>query len=381
LEESKTIGFGNYYDPPAETVSLVVYKFNDVNENGIFDNGEALLPNWQFTVSATGETNRVLSTDSTGYVTFTGLTPDTTYTVTETGKTHWYSSTPNPTTVSISLQDESKTIGFGNYYDPPGETVTLVVYKFNDVNRNGMLDDGEAFLPNWQFTVSATGETSRVLTTDSTGYVTFTGLTPNKIYTVTETGKPNWYSSTPNPTTVSINVELGSFTIRFGNYYDPPITIQDYPAITITKTGPATAEEEEVITYSFTVKNTGDVTLTNVQVTDPLFGGTWVYNIGTLGVNQEVSFTQAYTIPVGAAGTTIPNTATVTGNYGSTVVNSTSSHSVVVPRKTIIVDPDPPEAEEEVEPELPKTNALDLLYLALGAAAVTGGLAIRRKRK
>ena len=43
--------------------------------------------------------------------------------------------------------------------------------------------------------------------------------------------------------------------------------------------------------------------------------------------------------------------------------------------------PEPAAAAVEVEPELPRTGALDLLYLALGAAALTGGFAIRRKRK
>ena len=84
--------------------------------------------------------------------------------------------------------------------------------------------------------------------------------------------------------------------------------------IEITKSGPSSATAGRSITYSFTVENTGDVELFDVVVTDPLFGGGWEYMIGSLGVGEEYSFSQTYSIPSATRGSLV-NTALVTGYY------------------------------------------------------------------
>lgn len=80
----------------------------------------------------------------------------------------------------------------------------------------------------------------------------------------------------------------------------------------IKDVSPTTAKRGEAVTYSFVVKNTGNTKLTNISVTDPMFGG----QIGTIeslepGAQTPLS-NKNYTIPKDATGT-IHNVATVTG--------------------------------------------------------------------
>src|SRR5690606_33857753 len=67
----------------------------------------------------------------------------------------------------------------------------------------------------------------------------------------------------------------------------------------VTSTGPYT--EGDVITYQFVVTNTGNVTLTNVSVTDPLPGlgaitYAWPGADGVLLAGQSVTATATYTV-------------------------------------------------------------------------------------
>lgn len=77
----------------------------------------------------------------------------------------------------------------------------------------------------------------------------------------------------------------------------------------------------EIVNYTLTVTNTGNVDLVNVKVEDSLSGGVWMDSpdIGDLSVGESVTLAYQYTIPEGAAdgekiknvavaaGTTVPN--------------------------------------------------------------------------
>ena len=88
-----------------------------------------------------------------------------------------------------------------------------------------------------------------------------------------------------------------------------------HPGITIEKTGPAVAYPGDTLTFNFTVRNTGDVTLTGVTVSDdrcaPVTGGQ-----GTLAPGASTTFTCTTQVAPGhAIGDTNPlhNVATTTG--------------------------------------------------------------------
>lgn len=81
--------------------------------------------------------------------------------------------------------------------------------------------------------------------------------------------------------------------------------------ISLQKTGPATAQIGDTITYNFTVTNCGELVLDGAQVSDPLLGGQiWS---GSLQPGQAVTFTKSYTVQPGDPDPLV-NTATAVGH-------------------------------------------------------------------
>jgi len=96
------------------------------------------------------------------------------------------------------------------------------------------------------------------------------------------------------------------------------------PCIDITKTGPVEALRGENITYEFTVSNCGTVGLTNVTVTDTLFGS---YNIPDLAVGASYTFNSTYEV-LNDDPDPLVNSATASGWHNTTQVTDPDSHSV-----------------------------------------------------
>ncbi|MCR8842113.1 hypothetical protein NQ117_00300 [Paenibacillus sp. SC116] len=107
---------------------------------------------------------------------------------------------------------------------------------------------------------------------------------------------------------------------------DAVVTIIGAPSITLTKSvSPQQATVGATVTYTFEVTNTGNTSLTNVQLTDPLLELN--QNIGTLAAGQSQTVDFPFVIPSGAANPFI-NIATVTGTSGSQTVQASDSASL-----------------------------------------------------
>jgi uncharacterized repeat protein (TIGR01451 family) len=94
-----------------------------------------------------------------------------------------------------------------------------------------------------------------------------------------------------------------------------------HPAIDVSKSGPEYAHEGDTITYTITVKNTGDCPLSDVVVSDDVLGS--IYS-GVLDVGEEKTFTVTYTVPSPSGD--IANSVTASGKdaLGLTVTDTAS---------------------------------------------------------
>ena len=101
------------------------------------------------------------------------------------------------------------------------------------------------------------------------------------------------------------------------------------PAITLDKSANPTIYTlpGNLITYTFTVTNTGNVTLSNVTVSDALFS--WTFGPVTLAPGASQTFTETHTITTAdISNETITNTATATGYYMSQTVEASDTETI-----------------------------------------------------
>jgi len=117
------------------------------------------------------------------------------------------------------------------------------------------------------------------------------------------------------------------------------------PAIDLDKSAsPGTySAEGDVITYTFVVTNTGNVTLTDVSVSDPLPGLSAITpeSVDSLAPGDSQEFTATYTITqddVDAG--SVDNTATATGTFDDVEYTATDSETVTGPAAAPAIDLD-----------------------------------------
>jgi hypothetical protein len=222
----KRLNFGNRQlvvpPVPPGTGILEIFKFNDVNGDGIYEPGapynETPLQSWNFTVAGgPTPTPGLYSTDGNGLITISTLIPGA-YTVTETVQPGWAVTTDDPQTGTLPA-DGGKRLNFGNRQQtlpPPVPPGTLEIFKFNDLNGNGVYDPamGETPLANWEFhTTGASYDQTNM--TDGDGLIALTDLVPGG-YNVTETVRAAWTVTTANPQTGTVSDGSGK-RLNFGN--------------------------------------------------------------------------------------------------------------------------------------------------------------------
>ncbi len=221
--------------------------------------------------------------------------------------------------------------------------------KFEDLNNNGAYDTGEPYLPGWTINLTGTIEGYPVTLTDVTdanGVYSFDYLTFGTNLNVKESMKAGYIETYPNALTADLangakavsSVESGKGTwgwfigsmimpasnltltgIDFGNF-------QPKPAFTIEKTGDTLSKIGDFIKFTVTVKNTGNVPLTLVSISDDKFG-TLAGFASTLAIGATESHEFSGQIPNGASD---PFINKVTASYqfmDMTAVTHDATHS------------------------------------------------------
>ena len=185
---------------------LYVFKYNDLNRNGLFDGDDYGLEGWEFNLDGTQ-----LLTGTNGVADF-GCLASGNYTICETQKDGWVNSEPGGETLCRETEviaGENVTATFGNY-----QLGKIKALKYYDKNLNGRNDD-EPGLENWTICLNGNCQT-----TSADGYTEWWTVVPGT-YTICETRKNGWGNSDPGDGTLCKVVTVGpgdSVIVEFGNY-------------------------------------------------------------------------------------------------------------------------------------------------------------------
>jgi hypothetical protein len=224
-----SVHFGNYTH--ASFVNGM--KYHDLNKNGVYDQGDTVLPNWK--IMLTDTLGNVIDwdwTDSLGFYQLYIYQPGT-YDIREarSGKHGWVQSAPVEEFYRIEIPDLHTTIDgkdFGNYYSP--NTNSIMGMKFADVNRNHLKDQEETGLPEFTIKLLRKGNGNnynnyKQTKTDSNGYYQFLSVEPDT-YKVIEMPREPWWQSYPESCYIVALTTNGFFDVLdFGNYEISPSSI------------------------------------------------------------------------------------------------------------------------------------------------------------
>jgi hypothetical protein len=179
-DEKWDVTFGN-----TKPGCIEAYKYWDKNADGDLDEGEPAVEGWEITLK--GKTNADVDveitkkTDKDGHVEFCDLWPGTYDLIEEEGDLDvWFATGPVKFEgIVIKAEDKvSKTFLNCKYTE-------ITVCKFEDKNGNGVVDEGEPKVADFEIRLQGPNDYDVKKKTGEDGCVTFDKLKPGK-YTVTE---------------------------------------------------------------------------------------------------------------------------------------------------------------------------------------------------
>ena len=332
---------------PVPSINLVKTGTLDLGNNNRADEGDTIT--YAFTVTNTGNVTltNVTLTDTVGGITINGgpiasLAPGASNSTTFTG-TYTLSQTDlDAATFTNTATVSGTTPAGGSVDDSDDDTQTLDPDPSVELQKVGTLNDGANGEPDegetitYVFTVTNTGNVTltNLIITETVGDITFVGSPIASL----EPGQSNNTSYTGSYKLTQADIDSGSFTntaeVSGTAPDDSQVTdsdgddqvLIDSPGIELEKTGTVNMDVVEpdnridagdTITYTFTVTNSGNVTLTDISLADTVGGITLAGDpIASLAPDESDSttFTGSYTITQADIDSgTFTNTAEVTG--------------------------------------------------------------------
>ncbi|MBI3189344.1 MAG: VCBS repeat-containing protein, partial [Ignavibacteriales bacterium] len=199
-------------------------KFNDLDGDGVKDNGEPGIANWK--INITGAQTDSTYTDANGGYSFTALSNGS-YTISEESKANWVQTFPGSGTYSLSYTGTSLSgKDFGNF-----KRASISGQKFSDINSDGIKNGADSGLANWRIRLTKNSVQVDSMLTDESGNYSFTNLIPGT-YVVSEELQLNWVQTLPPSGSYTLTIISGdSLTEKdFGNHSEiaNSITIRKY---------------------------------------------------------------------------------------------------------------------------------------------------------
>ena len=312
--------------------TILGHVFHDRNMNGTQDEGERSLESWTVTLYDHGgaELESGDTAGEAGNYLFDG--PDGVGLAAGTYRVDLSEQSGYQPTTDIQASVELAIGGHGVANFGVVKLPVVQVCKYEDLNENGIHDEGEPWLSGWEMQLYEGDDNSTVISghgaTDNEGCVVLgffdeSYYEPDTPYYVGETMQDGWFNV--SPITQSIDLEIDEVEIvHFGN-------VQPDPAISLSKSGPDHAHEGDTIHYDFTVNNEGNVKLTGA-ISDPKLSDLDC-SFADLAPGQSHTCSGTYVVPEGADDP-LDNTASVDASdtYGHSVgANGSASTDILHP--------------------------------------------------
>lgn len=214
--ENRELTFANAEIIEPKKGSLEIYKYYDINKNGIYDIATDTPLDWTFEVTGPIATTTVTTSTSTGYYQLTDL-PLGTYQIVEETRTDWIKSAPTSGSTTVVLDDDNlnQQAIFLNY-EAEG---SITVCKMVDGDRLASTteDRYSATSSVWTFNlISSIGTTTKATVIDN-NCVTFTNLKAGS-YQVNEVLPDGWQLIDPLDNSISVNLLAGeNKSLTFAN--------------------------------------------------------------------------------------------------------------------------------------------------------------------
>ncbi|PKY87914.1 hypothetical protein CYJ57_06330 [Falseniella ignava] len=196
-------------------------------------NTQTVLPNAEFTLTKSGETNfkQVVISGADGSINFNGLTVGS-YTLTETKAPSGYEMPAQSMTFDIAVKSDGTGLEMKNVANTliVTENSQAIIYnKPLTYDLSFMKRDKGSLnlLANAEFTLTKTNDASfkQVVTTDSTGLVKFSGLLVGT-YQLTETKSPSGYKRIESPMTFELIVSADGKSLEMTNIQNPMVNAE-----------------------------------------------------------------------------------------------------------------------------------------------------------
>ena len=210
-EHKVGINFG--YKCPQLLAKISGFVFEDNNQNGIKDNGEAPLAN--VVIKLYDENSNILSTittNSNGYYEFTNLYPGI-YTIEEIDPDGYRSTTTNYINLILTSGQNSQNNNFGDIL-----SADICGIVFNDINEDGIKQPSEQGIQDVLIELYKlpANELVAQITTGVNGEYCFSYLLPGQ-YKIKEYNLPNYASTTPDEIVKNISPSDKSYNNNFGD--------------------------------------------------------------------------------------------------------------------------------------------------------------------
>ncbi|WP_460995573.1 SdrD B-like domain-containing protein, partial [Spirosoma harenae] len=336
------------------TASLGDYVWNDTDRDGIQDGSEPGLAGVMVILYTNGNPTDTTYTSPTGFYSFTGLTPGSSFsysvgfttpgghtaTAANQGADDENDSDADPITgrtqsVTLAAGEQNFSLDAG-FYVPDA---SLGNYVWNDLDKDGIQDTNEPGIPNVVVTLYVNGAMSATTVTSSTGYYSFTGLTPGSSYSyVVGFTTPAGFTATlanqgaddTKDSDADVDGKTSPIILAAGEnnetldagFYIPGV----FDLALKKRVLATTATVGQNVPYTITVYNQGNVKAYAIEVTDYIPTGmslaaasTWTgsatglitHTVDSLAVGDSINIPLVLTLVSAQAGTDVINVAEI----------------------------------------------------------------------